>query len=232
MHRNLKHLPRLATVLAVAALALGGTAQAQRSTTQRSAASSSAKRSDADNHAPGLALGIYTLAAPGVSISGQDVDGTFNTTMGEGVGVLAEYGLNRTWSLFASLDVAKQATGQDVTPSGTMGLAHFEIGGRAKLHLADPKTVPYLTAAVGRRALGARVTDQDTGNEVDFSMTGGMFALGGGVERVISPKLALDGGIEFGFGSFDHYSLDGDRGTSAVNSSTSVRLRFGLNWHP
>jgi len=176
-------------------------------------------------------LGVYTIAAPGVTLTGDDVDGTFKTNFGPGAGVMAGYAFNRTFSGFASVDVAKQGTsGGDL--GGSFGLSHIELGARANLPYGNDATVPYLTASYGRRALGARVTDDFEGTEYDMRLSGGMFGVGGGVEHVISPTLAVDGGLAVAFGRFSHGDIDGESSSLAVNGTTSIRLRIGMTWRP
>lgn len=231
MNRSTNHsASRLATIALAATLFAAATADAQRPTGRRAALTEDGKRTPLDERMTGLMLGAYTLAAPGVSMTGEDVDGTFSTSFGPGAGLMVGYGFNRTFAAYASLDVAKQGSGSS-DYRGSFGLAHFEVGGRVNLPLGDAVTVPYVSASVGRRALGARITDED-GDEYDVTYSGGMFALGGGIQRVISPTLLLDGGVALGFGRFGHWDSDGDQGSLDVNGSTSIRLRFGVTWRP
>jgi len=184
-----------------------------------------------DGRRTGFVLGVYTMAAPGLTLTGDDVDGTFKTNFGPGAGVMAGYAFNPTFSGFASLDVAKQGTsGGDL--GGSFGLRHIELGARANLPYGSATTVPYLTASYGRRALGARVSDDFTGTEYDMRLSGGMFGVGGGLEHVISPTLAVDGGLAVAFGRFSHGDIDGESSSLAVNGTTSIRLRLGMTWRP
>ena len=128
------------------------------------------------------------------------------------------------------LDVARQGSGVDYM-SGSFGLVHAEIGVRAALSKSNPDMVPYLLAAIGRRAVGARVTDFEDGEIYDMSLSGNMLTFGGGLEYKLSRKVSLDGGIEFGIGTFSHVD-DGDVYTISVNNSTSTRLRAGVVWRP
>jgi hypothetical protein len=185
-----------------------------------------------DGRRTGFVLGVYTMAAPGLSLSGADIDdGPFRTNFGPGGGVMIGYGFNRTFSGYASVDVAKQSA-SDPDIGGSFGLRHIELGARANLPYGSRTTVPYLTASYGRRSLGARVTDYFEGTEYDMRLSGGMFGVGGGVEHVISPTLAVDGGLSLGFGSFSHADIDGASGPFAVNGTTSVRLKIGMTWRP
>jgi hypothetical protein len=48
----------------------------------------------------------------------------------------------------------------------------------------------------------------------------------------MSPSVMLDGGVQVGFGSFSHWSADGDSGTASTNGTTSIRFKFGMTWRP
>jgi hypothetical protein len=231
MKRTTGHIA--AAALAIIAAAVGTqTATAQSTKVWKASASPATKPVEAGDLTRGLTLGAYALAAGGVQVTGPDINGDFSTTLGEGLGVTVGYGFNRIFSAFASLDLAKQATAQDIYPAGTYGLVHFEIGGRANIPIGSPKAIPYVSASVGNRALAARITDLDTGRQFDDAMSGTMYAFGGGLQYFLSPRLSLDGGVELGMGSFDHAKTpDGDHQIQ-VNSSSTSRLRFGVNWHP
>ena len=237
MYRRIDHPINRLTVgaMALAMVALAATAQAQRTPT-RGTTGAKRSRAAAVDRTKGIVLGAHTIAAPGVAITGEDVDGTFNTTFGGGAGVMVGYEFTPTFSAFASLDVAKQGSGESGL-AGSFGLWHFEVGGRANFPLDNPRTVPYVSASVGRRSLGARLTEEiEDGDgdveEYDWGASGLMFGLGGGVQHYLSPRLALDGGVELAFGSFSHIDDDGTPRTIQVNGSKSVRLRFGVTWRP
>lgn len=220
-----------AGVVVLAALTLTATAQAQRATGRRSSTAAARARAQADDRMKGFVLGVHTIAAPGLSVTGDGVDGSIQTNLGPGAGVMLGYGFNRTWSAFASLDLAKQdATGGDY--HGSFGLAHFEVGARANLPYGSETNVPYVSASLGRRALGARVTDDFDGESYDLTLSGGMFALGGGIQHVLSPSLLIDGGVTLGFGRFGHFDDGDESGPLETNGNTTVRLRFGLTWRP
>ena len=228
-YRNFSIAMRVAMVMAMFALATA--AEAQHSSTHKPTTKASAQPMAPDGRRTGFMLGVYTMAAPGVTLTGDDVDGTFKTNFGPGAGVMAGYAFNRTFSGFASVDVAKQGI-SDSDIGGSFGLRHIELGARANLPYGSATTVPYLTASYGRRALGARVTDDFEGTEYDMRLSGGMFGVGGGLEHVISPTLAVDGGLAVAFGRFSHGDIDGESSSLAVNGTTSIRLRIGMTWRP
>ncbi len=227
-HRNFGIAMRVATVTAMFALATA--AEAQHSSTHKAGTTANSKPIVPDGRRTGLVLGVYTIAAPGVTLTGDDVDGTFKTNFGPGAGVMVGYGFNRTFSGFASLDLAKQGMSGDI--GGNFGLRHIELGARANLPYGSTTTAPYLTASYGQRALGAHVTDDFEGTEYDMRLTGGMFGVGGGLEHVLSPTLAVDGGLAVAFGRFNHSDIAGESSSLAVNGTTSIRLRIGMTWRP
>lgn len=151
--------------------------------------------------------------------------------MGGGLGIMAGYDLNKSITAFASLDVARQGSGVNYM-TGSFGLVHAELGVRANLSKANQQMMPYATAAIGRRAIGARVTDLEDGEIYDMSLSGTMVSFGGGLQYTLSPKVSLDGGAEFGVGAFNHVDDNGDLYNINVNSSTTIRVRAGVTWRP
>ncbi len=227
MYRSLKGTMLVATV-ATAVLLTASSAGAQRSATPTKTKPKPPVASQRTNK---WVFGAHTIAAPGVSITGPDVDNVFGTGLGGGLGIMAGYELNKAVTAFASFDVAKQNSGVNYM-SGSFGLVHAELGIRAALTKTNPQMIPYATAAIGKRALGARVTDLEDDEVYDMSLSGTMLSLGGGLQYKLSPKVSFDGGLEFGIGNFDHVDDNGDLYTIAVNSSTSIRLRAGVVWRP
>ena len=235
MERIIGRIAAAALVLAATMVAFTQDVSAQSARSERGGSSSTGrsfdKISDARDLTTGLTLGVYSLAATGVSISGPDFDGAWTTQLGEGLGLQAGYGFSRTFSVYTSLDLVKQATSAGKTPSGTFGLAHFEIGGRANIPTGSARTTPYVSASVGNRALAARqVTDGDETN--DLTISGHMFVLGAGIQHFMSPHVALDAGVEYATGKLGHFNDQGGPYDLQVGSSATTRLRVGVNWRP
>ena len=228
MYGSLKKIIGCGALAMASLMVTAAVTHAQRTTTVSKPA---AKAPAAKERSNKWVFGAHTIAAPGVTVTGQDIDGTWGTGLGGGLGIMAGYELNRAVTAFASLDVARQGSGVNYM-TGSFGLVHAEIGVRAALSRTNPQMVPYATAAVGRRAIGARVTDLEDGEVYDITLSGTMLSLGGGMQYRLSPKVSLDGGLEFGIGAFDHVDDDGELYTIAVNSSTSIRLRAGVVWRP
>jgi hypothetical protein len=214
MDRGNKHTTKRAAMFVVAALAFSTTLDAQRPL----------------DRTRGFVLGVHTIGATGLTVSGADMEGDLTTSFGAGAGLMVGYGFTKSITGYASFDVAKQGPGNGEF-EGNLGLSHIEFGARAYLPLGTPATMPYLTGSFGRRALAARVTD-DFNGEYDMSFTGTAFGIGGGIERVISPALAFDGGVEATFGRFNHAEIADMGGSIDLNGTTSIRLRAGMTWRP
>jgi hypothetical protein len=176
-------------------------------------------------------FGAHTIAAPGVTVTGPDIEGTWGTSMGAGLGLMVGYDINRAVTAFGSLDLSRQGSGVNYM-TGSFGLVHAEVGIRAAITTSNPQSVPYVLGAIGRRAVGAKVTDLEDDEIYDLTLSGTMLTFGGGLQYQLSPKVALDGAAEFGIGAFNNVNDGGDVYTISVNSSTSIRLRAGVVWRP
>jgi hypothetical protein len=220
------------TIIALAAVGTASAADAQARTVRRAPrAAPSASRSQATPDATGLMLGVYTLASPGLTIEGEDIEGDpFQTELGGGAGVQIGYGFSRRLMAFAAIDLAKQGSGIDGV-DGNFGLVHFEIGARLNLPIAGSRALPYALASFSGRAVGAEVRD-DFGDRTDVSLSGTALGVGGGVQFFLSPGLALDTGARLGYGKFGRIKVDGDEEDIDVDRSTTTRLHVGLNWYP
>ncbi len=141
------------------------------------------------------------------------------------------WGFNHTFSAFTRLDLAKQKTAPTDTPEGSWGLVHMEVGARANVPLGTAATVPYVTASFGGRALASTATFED-GETADVSLSGKFFGVGAGIEHAISRSMAIDGGVDFGFGKFSHVKVGDEQSDDPVDPTTSVRLRLGVTWRP
>ena len=71
------------------------------------------------------------------------------------------------------------------------------------------------------------------GDRLDLRGSG--FTAGGGIEYFLRPTLALEGGLDFTFGSFSEGRVTGtgwqDLGDQALDA-TSSRVNVGISWHP
>jgi hypothetical protein len=217
--------------IGLATLTFATASQAQRTKGTQATAKTADRISVIDRRTTGFVLGVSTVGATGLTIGTTEGIGALTTGFGPGAGVMVGYGFNRTFSAFASADVAKQPTSSDGI-EGNFGLTHLEVGGRANLPFGDGATVPYVTGSLGRRALSARGVVPEADVEVEVKFSGTMFGIGGGVEHSFSSTLAMDGGLELGFGRFNNVQINEFKRTIEVDGSTSVRLRVGVTWRP
>jgi len=220
-----------------ATLALTTTAYAQesRGPRARGTATTNKRQASPNTRTLGFMLGVHTIGVGGITLGGGAFEEPFQTTFGMGAGFMLGYGFNRTFSSYVSLDVAKQNASSAEGTTGSFGLGHMEIGARANLPVSGPQwrnTVPYVSASFGRRRVGARAVD-DEGDQADLAFWGNMLGLGAGLEHFFSPTLSFDGGVQLGFGKFDHIKVDQrEENLQGVTGSTSMRLRLGMTWRP
>jgi len=218
--------------IGLATLTLTGVASAQSPARSSAARTDDSRTTPADSRTRGFVLGVHSIAAPGVSITGDDIDGEFKTDMGMGAGVMLGYGFSRTLTAYASLDIAKQKFANSDYENSTFGLGHIEAGVRANVPLGTSSTLPYLSASIGRRSLGAHVEDTVLERDYDMTISGMSYGVGAGVEHFFSPTMALELGVAANFGRFDKYDGDGEKATADVNGSRTIRMRVGVNWRP
>jgi hypothetical protein len=222
----------------VAATAAGATtapcqsksaAPASKRATPAPARSAPAEDESSKGIGHGLMLGISAIAAPGVTVKGEDIDGEISTKFGGGLGLQLGYGFSSGLMAFASLDLAKQDSGMDGV-TGSFGLATFAIGARYTIPLQSARVSPYVLAAVGARSLGAEVEAED--GKTDVSLSGATFDVGGGLQLPLRPSLALDTEVRVGLGKFGKFKQDDESTDIDVDNTLSPRVRVGLSWYP
>ena len=217
---------------ALVTLTVAAPCEAQRASERAVPPAHDAKAVSADHRPTGFMLGVRSIASPGLSLPMEvGNDGQYQTTFGVGAGTIIGYGINETFSVYTSLDVAKQKAGPDEAIQGSWGLVDLALGARANLPLGGARTIPYVNAAYGRRALAARAIDEENAS-FDASISGNAFTVGGGVEHAFSRTMSLDAGVDMGFGKFNHLKADDNEVTQNVGSTRSLRMRLGVNWHP
>ena len=230
----MRYLMICAAATGLAALAMPGRLFAQASQQHSTTPAPTRAGNTRDGRPTGFMLGVYSVGAPGIEIGGgegQGQNGAFNTAFGAGAGVMLGWGFNSVFSAFTSLDLAKQNTAPADVPQGSWGLAHMELGARANLPLGTTATIPYVTASFGQRALAAQATFDD-GEKTDVSLSGRYFGLGAGIEHAFSRTMAVDAGVDVGFGKFSQVKVGGDETTDDVDPTRSIRMRLGVTWRP
>jgi hypothetical protein len=210
-------MQRLVLAVLAASIGLAGSAHAQRSHPVRPPSSR-------------WVLNGHSTAALGTSVG--DAGGHINTSSGLGGGVEAGYLVTPRLLAYAGFDLAKQAI--DVTGlEGDFGLTHLEAGARLSFPIMRSKALPYVGLWAGRRSLSTTVDNAVTGASSHLSMSGMAVGASGGVQVLVSPKLALDGGLSVGVGKLGNIKMDGQRQDwGTPDNTTTTRIRFGANWYP
>jgi len=227
----MRHLMMCAAA-GLAALTAPGLAPAQAPTVHGTAPASTNAELTKESRPSGLMLGVHSVGIPGLAISGGEAqDDALNTAFGAGAGATLGWGFNSTFAVFTRLDMVKQKTAGSNMPEGSWGLVHLEVGARANLPLGSAATIPYVTGSFGGRALASTATLQN-GETTDVSLSGHYFGLGAGIEHAFSRSMAIDGGVDLGFGKFSHMKIGGDEADGDVNPTKAIRLRLGVTWRP
>ena len=163
---------------------------------------------------------------PGFSINGPDVDEPINVSMGPGMGAQIGYAFSPRYSVYAGLDLARLGAAAE-DGGGHWGLGMLELGGRMSFPSQRSRVTPYITAAVGTRALAAKIEDFG-----DVKLHGMAVSGGGGITYQVSPTVALNAGAVLSLGKFGSYEEPDGKFDVNVNNTLSTRLRFGLDWRP
>jgi hypothetical protein len=185
-----------------------------------------AGRAPATPAAPtGLMLNVHTYTTPGFGIKGNDVAGEISTSLGPGVGARIGYAITPRYMVFAGADIARLGAGSGL--DGHWGFALMELGGRMSFPSARSVLTPYVTASVGWRAIAAEVD-----NAGDVSFDGMTLGAGGGLQYQLSPAVALDGNLSFGYGKFGSYEDPIQTADLDVDNTLVTQVRLGVNWYP
>ena len=173
-----------------------------------------------------VVLNAHAFASPGFSISGPDLDTPIDISMGPGVGVQVGYALSPRYMLYAGADLGRLGAAPEDDASH-WSLTMLELGGRMSFPKAASRLTPYVTAAVGTRAVSAQVVDFG-----DVKIHGMTVSGGGGVTYLLAPNIALNGAAVVSIGKLGHYEGPDGKFHDSVDNTTSTRLQFGLDWRP
>jgi len=227
----MRHMTIRAAMGSLVALAWVAPCEAQRAPVRVAPVAHNDKQVVGESRPTGFLIGLRSVASPGLSMPMEDADSNYDLKFGAGVGAIVGYGINETFSVFTSLDVAKLNAAAGESIQGSWALVDMEIGARANLPLGGAQTIPYVDASIGRRALGTKATGED-GSTFDAAISGGAFGIGGGVEHSFSKTMSLDAGVDVGFGKFTHLKAGDDEWTQNVGGTHSIRMRLGVTWRP
>jgi hypothetical protein len=93
-----------------------------------------------DSAPTGLMLNVHAFAMPGFSITGADIAGSIETSMGPGLGAQIGYAITPQFLIFAGADIARLGAGGNTT--GHWGLGMLELGGRMSFPLRTAESHP------------------------------------------------------------------------------------------
>lgn len=195
-------------VATLAAFVAAGTLQAQAS----GQPASSAK---------GLILGAH-LNGSSLTIDDSEIE----NESGPGFSLQAGYGFTRNLALLVELTAAALTIDRE-----TLGLGHFDIGGRYSFTSDTRRFVPFIDLAFSGRVLTA--DDVDLGGGPNrLTATGSGFTIGGGVQYHVAPKVAIGIALKWMTGEFSEVKF-GDRTESGLEiDSESTRVNVGVTWYP
>ena len=202
--------------LALFALAVAaGTAHAQH------AASRHAVRAPS-----GVVLNAHLSAMPGFSIGGPDFDTPTQTGLGPAIGAQIGYAIDPRFLIYAGADLGRLGAAAE-DPTNHWSYTMLEVGSRMSFPRARSRVTPYVTASVGTRSVKATMTDFG-----DVKMHGMAVSGGGGITYQVAPAVAINAAALVSVGKYSHYQDPEITGTPNLNSTTSTRVQFGLDWRP
>ena len=173
-----------------------------------------------------VVINAHAFAMPGFSISGADLDTPIDISMGPGVGAQVGYAFSPRYMLYAGGDLGRLGAAPEDDASH-WSLTMLEVGGRMSFPKPASRLTPYITAAVGTRAVSAQILDFG-----DVKIHGMTVSGGGGITYLIGPNIALNGAAVVSIGKLGHYEGPDGKFHDTVDNSTSTRLQLGLDWRP
>lgn len=143
---------------------------------------------------------------------------------GPGAGVTIGFGVARNIALFLTLDAASIDSKDDFDSNYV--LAHVDLGLRLNLADGSHKAVPYLKGAFSGHAAARSIDNTD----YVFSGSGG--TVGAGLSYYTQPKVALDIGLAYSFGSFSKLTVDGNDHQTDNLKLSGARFQIGAMIFP
>lgn len=147
-----------------------------------------------------------------------------NTDSGGGAGLKVGYGISPLVTFYLGLNGSSMQPEGDDSQSYT--LAHVDLGAQFNFGAGRNRAVPYAELALTARQATV------TAGPIDLEIRGGGITAGGGLKYFLSPMLALDGGLNFTFGTFTEVEVGAFREDIQDIGAVSARLAVGLSWYP
>lgn len=162
------------------------------------------------------------LQGHGVTVGEDDTDG------GNGLGIKAGYGFTPLLTGYLGIDVASMEVADPATQNFTASeytLAYVDLGAQVNFRSGSNSLVPYLAGSL------SGIASVYTTNAGDVTFSGSGASVGGGIQYFFSPQFALNGGLDFTFGSYDQVEANGE--TESVDLGfTGARIDIGISWYP
>ncbi len=181
----------------------------------------------------GVMFGVYAGLVPGFTVTGKGAQSGLTAKLGTGPSLGLQIGYSfRPW-LAASANVDRSDhDSQTALGLSSYSLHHIELAARFLYHVPRREQI----VAHGNIGIGVRQIynkrarpDSVTGRLI---LTGRELTAGGGVHYFVTRNFALDGNLQFGFGSFRKATLPGQgKQKIRTESVVSTRLRAGIVWY-
>jgi len=182
----------------------------------------------------GLMVGAYVGLVPGLSVKEQGGQSGLNAHLGTApsFGLQIGYTFLPWLAAFANLD---RSDHDSKSPLGEAGysLHHVEVAARFFYHLPRrEQIVAHGNVGLGVRQIYNRRARVDTAAG-RLILTARELNVGGGVHYFVTRNIAVDGNVQFGFGSFKKATIPGQPKQSIrTEGVVSTRLRAGIAWYP
>ena len=174
----------------------------------------------------GVVLNAHLSAMPGFSIGGPDFDTPTEVGLGPAIGAQIGYAIDPRFLIYAGADLGRLGAAAE-DPTNHWSFTMLEVGGRMSFPRARSRVTPYVTASVGTRSVKATMTDFG-----DVKMHGMALSGGGGITYQVAPAVAINAAALVSVGKYSHYQDPEITGSPNLNSTTSTRVQFGLDWRP
>lgn len=188
-----------------------------------------------------VATGVYahatnaqTVRSPtrGITVGAGLVGSAVSTNVGEetatesggGVNLEFGYGFSPKWT--GLLGLYSSAIDADLD----YRISQVDLGVRYLFRDTDKQARPYLEGALSGRQFRLDVGDGTSAVTIRANSSG--IALGGGVQIFFTPKVALDLGLSYAFGSFSDWEANGVSFPFREIDATSTNVRVGVRFWP
>ena len=179
-------------------------------------------------------IGAYLGVVPGFSVKGKGGAGGLAADLGTApsFGLQAGYTFLPWLAAFLNVD---RSDHDSLSPLGEDGysLHHVELAARFLYHVPRiERIVVHANVGLGMRQIYNKHARIETASG-RMILTARELNAGGGVHYFVTTHIAVDGNVQFGFGSFSRATIPGQpRQSIRTENVVSTRLRAGIAWYP